>query len=192
MPVSHGILAGMFGKRPQPDLGIMKIVTHPEIDGEVISFDVGLAIRNNGPGIARDIFLTLMCSSIPCQVGSLAFDSADLENWIAVQSLGVHMSYLSKPLVRLAPDSQIMPGQLQFRISPPFTADLDIKGKIGCEGGMPHSFHIHNTAQNVERAYKGIIHARVLGVLSDEQLSQFPRQVLGAEEKEQIHVHRES
>ncbi|MEY2490741.1 MAG: hypothetical protein QOC70_2683 [Verrucomicrobiota bacterium] len=186
VPVPHGILAGMFGRRPQPDLGIMKIVTFPEIEGDAIRFDVGLAIRNDGLGIARDIFLTVMCSSMPCPVGSLAFDAPDLENWIVVRSLGVHMSCLSKPLVRLAPDSQIMPAQLQFRISPPFASDLDVKGKVGCEGGMPHSFQIHNTSQNVERAYKGIMNKKFLGLLTDEQLGQFSRQILGANESNEI------
>ena len=184
VPVPHGILAGMFGKRPQPDMGLMKIVSFPEIDGNVIHFDVGLAIRNNGPGIARDIFLSVICRSMPCPVGSLAFESPDLENWIVVQSMGVHMSYLSKPLVRLAPDSQIMPGKLQFRISPPFASDLEIKGKIGCEGAMPHAFRIFNTSQNVERAYKGVMNAKLLGLLNDEQLGQFPRQILDATESE--------
>jgi hypothetical protein len=184
VPVPHGILAGMFGRRPQPDVGIMRIVSFPEIDDKVIHFEVGLAIRNNGPGIARDIFLTVICNSMPCPVGSLAFDSPDLKNWIVVQSMGVHMSYLSKPLVRLAPDSQIMPAKLQFRISPPFASDLEIKGKVGCEGAMPHSFRIHNTVQNVERAYKGVMNAKFLGVLGEEQLGQFHRQVLGPTEGE--------
>ncbi|MEN3369385.1 MAG: hypothetical protein V7609_1528 [Verrucomicrobiota bacterium] len=182
LPVPHGILAGMFGRRPQPDVGLMRIVSFPEIDDTVIHFEVGLAIRNNGPGIARDIFLTVICNSMPCRVGSLAFDSPDLENWIVTQSMGVHMSYLSKPLVRLAPDSQIMPSKLQFRISPPFTSDLEIEGKVGCEGAMPHSFRIYNTARNVEHAYKGVMNAKLLGIPSDELLGQFHRQVMGSTE----------
>ena len=83
---------------------------------------------------------------------------------------------------------------MQFRISPPFTSgsDLVIKGKVGCEGAMPHSFEIHNTAEKIERAYRGIMNAKSLGLLSDEQLGRFPRDVLGVEEQEQMHVHREN
>jgi hypothetical protein len=98
------------------------------------------------------------------------------------QSMGVHMSYLSKPLVRLAPDSQIMPSKLQFRISPPFTSDLEIEGKVGCEGAMPHSFRIYNTARNVEHAYKGVMNTKLLGIPIDELLGEFHRQVMGSTE----------
>jgi hypothetical protein len=189
VPVPHGVLAGMFGRRPEPNMSFRKILTQPEIEGGVISFDVGIAVHNRGPGIARDIFLTLMCTSMPCAVGSLVFDSGDLENWIAVKFLGVHMSYLSKPMVRLAPDSYLMPVQLCFRISPPFTSDLDIAGTIGCEGGMPTSFQLHNTGERVERAYNGIVNAKSLSLLNDEMLRRFPSQILGLGEDEEINFH---
>ena len=179
MPVPHAILAGMFGRRPQPSVGIMRIISPAEIDGDAITFRIALAIRNEGPGIARDIFLTLIGSSMPCPVGSLEFESTDLVNWIVLQSLGVHMSYMSKPDVRLAPDSQIMPCQLNFRIFPEFTSALEIKGKIGCEGAMPISFQFENTAEKIELAYKGILHRRALGFPIEQELRRFPKDVLG-------------
>jgi hypothetical protein len=126
---------------------------------------------------------------MPCAVGSLAFDSGDLQNWIAVKFLGLHMSYLSKPTVRLAPDSYLMPVQLCFRISPPFASDLDIAGTIGGEEGMPISFHLHNSCEKVKRAYKGIVNAKVLGCLNDEVIRRFPSQVPGLGEDEEVDFH---
>ena len=192
VPVPHGVLAGMFGRRPEPNMGIMKIVTPPTIEGDTILFDVGLGVRNRGPGIARDIFLTLMCSSIPCRVGSLEFDSADLDTWIVVHSLGVHMSYLSKPTVRLAPDSQLMPVQLRFQIVPPFKGELDIKATVGCEGGMPHSFRFQSSAKRIEKAYSRLLAAERSGSLKDDDLRSFPRVVLGLGDKEEVHPYSET
>lgn len=184
VPVPHGILAGMFGRRPEPNLSITRIFTHPLLDGEAITFDVGLAVQNSGPGIARDIFLTVECGVMPCGVGRLAFGHGDPKIWTGTAFLGVHMSYLSNHMVRLAPNSYLMPCQLCFKIAPPFTSDLDIKGTVGCEGGMLHSFQFQNTGFNVQLAYKGILSAKFLDQLDEKRLRRFPAQVLGIEDVE--------
>ncbi len=92
VPVPHAVLAGMFGRRPAPRLGPMYVFSCPTIESLAICFEVGIVLRNEGPGIARDVFLTLMGKSMPGK-GSLAFQSHDLENWIVTKTLGVHMSF---------------------------------------------------------------------------------------------------
>jgi hypothetical protein len=188
VPVPHEVLAGMFGRRPEPNMTVRNVITPPEIEGDMISFEVGMAVRNRGPGIARDVFLTLVVKSIPCAVGSLLLEAGDLENWTAIAFLNVHNSYLAKPTVRLAPDCYLMPVQLCFRLSPPFTSALDIAVTVGCEGGMPTSFRLYNTGEKIERAYKAIMAAKSVGLLYDESLKRFPTQILGLSEDE-VDVH---
>ena len=179
VPVPHGVLAGMFGRRPAPNLKIRKVIpAQAELREQEIVFDVSILVYNEGPGIARDIFLTVMGHSIPCAVGSLAFKSLDA-NWIVTKFAGVHMTYFAEHTVRLAPDSYLMPCQICFEISPPFTADLHISGTVGCEGGMPYKFVIHNSRENVERAYNAIQGAKSLKLDFQHGLNEFPSQILG-------------
>lgn len=180
VPVPHGVLAGMFGRRPEPSMRVRKVIPfQADLEGEEIVFDVGIVVYNRGPGIARDIFLTMLGRSMPCAVGSLAFEHLDTKHWIMTQFAGVHMTYLAEHMVRLPPDSYLMPCQLNFRISPPFTSDLHISGTVGCEGGMPFNFVIQNSRENVEHAYKGVQNAKFLNLNLQERLHEFPRRVLG-------------
>ncbi len=193
VPVPHAILAGMFGRRPEPTLRIRRILPYAaELTEKEITFDVGLAVHNRGPGIARDIFLTLLGLSIPCAVGSLAFQHGDSKIWTGTKFLGVHMSYLSNHNIRLAPDSYLMPCSLLFKISPPFTSDLHIKGTVGCEGGMPHSFSFENTRERVEAAYKTVHNAQFLEMPQEENLRRFPMQLLGIESEENVNFYIET
>jgi hypothetical protein len=180
VPVPHSVLAGMFGRRPAPQMDIRKIIPYQaEVTTKGVEFTIGIIVANQGPGIARDIFLNLTGESVPCDGETLAFESLDTQNWIVTAFLGVHMTYLAKSDVRLPPDGYLNPCALQFCISPPFTGDLHVTGKVGCEGAMSHSFVIHNTRENIERAYKGIQGAKLIGIGLEQKLHEFPRQILG-------------
>ena len=75
-----------------------------------------------------------------------------------------------------------MPVKLLFRIMPPFSGELDMKGTVGCEGGMPNSFRFHNTSQRIEEAYLRILAARRSNTLTKDELTHFPRDILGLAE----------
>ena len=57
LPTPYQVLAGMFGKRPQPVIFINYVMGPAKVISGVLHLEVGLMIRNDGPGIARDIYI---------------------------------------------------------------------------------------------------------------------------------------
>jgi hypothetical protein len=179
VPVPHGVLSGMFGKRPQPNVQARYLMQFPEFVGESVCFEVGLAVQNRGPGIARDVYLTVECTSMPCAVGALSFDVVDKDNWIVTHTLGFHMSYLAKEGVRLAPNTQLLPAKLKLKLTPPFKGDLNIEGSAGCDGGPPFSFRFASSAADVSAMYTAAMAAKRSRTLNDAKFSHFPSNILG-------------
>ncbi len=60
VPVSYGVLAGLFGRRPQPFVYHMWAISPAALapDGSA-RFTVDFLIANNGPGLARDLYVNL-------------------------------------------------------------------------------------------------------------------------------------
>src|SRR5207249_1986644 len=100
VPVPHGVLAGMFGRRPQP---VVKHSWsfHPEIeqmqhpDGATIAFALGFNLKNRGPTIARDAYVSFR---FVLARPMLRFDvSPDLRNWDQHEDrMGISVSVVSK------------------------------------------------------------------------------------------------
>ncbi len=65
VPTPHSVLAGMFGRRPQPLVGIRYLTGSPKLVNESIHAEVGFVISNRGQGIATDIFLNASTWSTP-------------------------------------------------------------------------------------------------------------------------------
>ena len=61
----HAVLAGMFGRRPQPDVYNSYLIYPAEIIEEKIRLQIGFVVRNRGLGIASDLFMNVMVISIP-------------------------------------------------------------------------------------------------------------------------------
>jgi hypothetical protein len=81
VPTPHMVLAGMFGRSPTPHVFHTYVVEPATIIGETIKFDVGIMIRNNGPGIATDLFCNIMVVSFPGENCRLGFDSSSSSSW---------------------------------------------------------------------------------------------------------------
>jgi len=59
-PVPHGVLAGMFGRRPQPFMRVSMLFSPLQIYPGEAKIDWGFIVHNDGPGIAEDIFFDVM------------------------------------------------------------------------------------------------------------------------------------
>ena len=105
----HAVLAGMFGRRPQPHVFHRYVLGHAELVNEKIKFDVGLMIHNEGPGIARDLFMNLLIKSVPGINCGASIALTDYDSWTCQQSFGIHFSTISKNGVRVPPESHVQP-----------------------------------------------------------------------------------
>ena len=146
-PVPHGVLAGMFGRAPQPRLTESYVpVRVMWKNGQVVA-DLAIQVSNVGMGIARDIFITLMLTK-PLGPSATAFYDANAEVWSRpISSYGDQHCVVVKEGVRLPPGASMHVLPIHCVLVPPFPRDLVIEGVLGATGAAPHHFTLRATVQ---------------------------------------------
>jgi len=186
MPVPHGILAGMFGRRPQPNVYHTFLFESgsPYVDNEKrVIFKIGLIMHNEGPGIASDLFMNIMLSNVPGKNCEMSLLPADTNNWIHSSILGIKASTMSRPDIRLAPDAEIMPLLLTLWLSPPFTSSLEINGLCGCGQSPAYQFKIWNKVESIKKSYDTFIEKHEKGLLTNKARNEFLNEILKTEQE---------
>lgn len=103
-PVPHGVLAGMFGRSPQPVIFHMWSAPPAELDQNGrAKFKIGLLLTNRSPVIARDVYLSVTVFP-PGGNSTIAVEFPDLQNWAGTQAFGCMTQILCKETFRLAPN----------------------------------------------------------------------------------------
>lgn len=157
IPTPHDVLAGMFGKRPQPNIVNMFVVGSTLMNSGVISIQIGFLLHNLGPGIARDIFISTQVKSSPGKKCIIGFDTPDLDNWTGAFSFGQVMNLISKPEYRIAPEAHAQPIILKVDFIPPFTDKIKINISCGCEGSVILKSSLENEKESIQKIYNETI-----------------------------------
>lgn len=158
----HSVLAGMFGKRPQPwvyltyTVGPVKIKERPTGEKEILC-EIGLALYNGGQGIARDTFLNAQLYPLPGKNCNSEFDIRDRVNWTGSLSFGIKLGVISKEDFRIAPGNLSQPVIVKVSLLPPFEEKIKMELSCGCENGMPFNDEWNNSKENVEITYRKIL-----------------------------------
>jgi hypothetical protein len=182
VPVPHGVLAGMFGRRPQPHVYHQRFILMPTTIQEIYAqIEVAFLIRNDGPGIAENLFINAMALSLPGNNCKMKMTLKDADNWISWQEVGRHFSLISKPHLRLPPEAYIKSMSMQLLLAPPFTKDLKIVGICGSAGAAPNRFTIENEARKIERLYTDFIDKERQKVLTEDDSYKFAANILAME-----------
>ena len=134
----HGVLAGMFGKRPVPNLwhswnayegGVADVEPSPRREPYV---RVGFVIRNCGVSLARDVFVNL-AFMLPGPECALVVHPRTLKDWSLRRShFGYHL--VAQDGYRLAPMAFDEPMKVDLFILPPFETELSYEITYGCDG----------------------------------------------------------
>ena len=140
-PVPHGVLAGMFGRRPQPRL-IHKyaVALATQLPSKIVQVNFGIFVRNLGPAIAEDLYLNLMIRKYGGDKSSVEITPPDPTLWDGQHSFGVFMSVIAKPHFRLAPEAHLQPLSLTWKLQPPFTEPFQLEGSYGTTGTNLYKF----------------------------------------------------
>ncbi|HHT9146865.1 MAG TPA: AlbA family DNA-binding domain-containing protein [Candidatus Wunengus sp. YC61] len=157
----HAVLAGMFGRRPQPDVYPNYSILQAEIIDERIRLQINFTIRNKGPGVASDLFMNVMVISIPgsnCDCSCEARES----QWISQITKGINrgqiiVNVISASTLRLAPEAFYTPISILLDIAPPFTEKLIIDGNCGCGQSPSYKFRIENDSKTIEKLYDDFV-----------------------------------
>lgn len=154
VPTPHGVLAGMFGRRPQPEIFHLWTFAKAKLqDNAAIVFDVGLILRNRSAAIARDIFVNLTVRP-PGGNSRIGFVPGDSSIWSASVAFDQISQLLSKVHFRLAPEALARAATLHFTLSPPFESGFYIEVTTGCAGSPVKKTSHQMIAVDLRRAYE--------------------------------------
>jgi hypothetical protein len=131
VPTLHDVLAGMFGRRPQPHVFHNFILAIPSMRDNCLEIAIGLMVHNEGPGIASDIFAICRNESVPGGKCDVNIEVPDKINWSGNYGFNGQVSLISVPGYRLPPGSGAQPMIIKLKLEPPFDNELRIFGRVG-------------------------------------------------------------
>lgn len=163
--VTHSILSGMFGQRPQPSILLRTIIgsankTMTHSDGKKLQglhCQIGLLLVNSGQGIARDTFLNAEIHNLPGQDCEAWFEILDKKNWEANFAFAHKLGMICNENLRIQPRGFVQPVILHVNLRPPFNEDIKIALECGCDNAEFISSVLHNSPDNVLECYNEII-----------------------------------
>lgn len=183
VPTPHAVLAGMFGRRPQPHVFHEFTIFPAELINGKIKIQVGFMIRNQGPGIASDLFMNALVISVPGDNCEFSYEP-ELNNWIGQFSFGRHLSMISKPEMRVPPESQVQPFFMTLFLCPPFSKELSIDGICGCGQSPSYKFRIQNDSTSIEKLYNDFLGKNKKGLLTTQDKHDLVEDLLNIKTKE--------
>ena len=184
LPTPHDVLAGLFGRRPQPHVFHMFTTAPAQIEGKSIRIQVGFLIRNQGPGIASNVFITLFLYEWPGEDASCEFQPSDPQNWSGTWSFSRHLSLIAKDGVKLPPNAHCQPVIMEAFISPPFEKGFRLEGTVGSAESEPHSFSLICEPDTINSLYRDLFDKSLKGTLSKKNRHSFVSKFLNIKEDE--------
>jgi hypothetical protein len=153
VPIQHQVLAGMFGKRPQPNVFPMFTVSPVIAQNQTLVFEYGIMLTNGGPGLAKDVFFTAMIHHGFGDASKITWHFQDQENWSSAFVLGRQVSVVAKDHFRMPPQAFFVPLSLRVELRQPITNGLLIKGVLGCSEAADFAIELKSTHENAAGIY---------------------------------------
>jgi hypothetical protein len=162
MPAPLGLLAGMFGKRPQNRVVESWLLNGGQFrdrgNGEmVVRLVLRLKLRNEGPGIARDLYLNVSWTplSSPSQIAFSTYGSWPHEQ--AIEGPETTYSTVSGDGYKLAPDFATSFWTVTVELCPPFDSPFFVKLNYGTEGSPSTVREIRHTTDELQALYDSVL-----------------------------------
>lgn len=154
VPTPHDVLAGMFGRRPQPHVFHQFLLAIPRLDTDALEVGFGLCVHNQGPGIASDVFAICRVESLPSDNCKMSIQIPDMTNWTGGWEFERQVSLISAPGYRLPPGANAQPLVANLVLRPPFNDELRIFGRVGAGESRRYDFYIKASPELVARQYR--------------------------------------
>ena len=163
VPTPHAVLAGMFGRQPQPDVyhgwvlrsvGITsKTMAQPT---QSVRLELYFVLNNRGPSLARDLYVStfLDCPKGPTQ-GRIF--SADPSNWSVSSVIDMMITAISNDSFKLAPGGLVQPIYFRFIFVPPFESGLRYKITYGHRNSPVQTVGADIEASTIQEAFSKFI-----------------------------------
>lgn len=158
VPAPYSVLAGMFGKPPQAEIGLIitdkKLAVLDNKDADILYPDsidcpperyvkISFSIRghNQSSVIARELYLSCTTVSDGGDYNKVRFLNYNQMDSIA--GIEGQLNVITRPELRLPPRSIIRFANVEIVLSPFAEDDLLLDGVIGANGTAPRNFRIY-------------------------------------------------
>ncbi|MBU6995866.1 AlbA family DNA-binding domain-containing protein [Ferrovum myxofaciens] len=179
VPTPHDVLAGMFGRRPQSHVFHNFILGVPELVGSAMKISFGIAVHNEGPGIASDIFAICRGESLPGDNCEFSIEIPDQKNWTGGWEFERQLSLISAQGYRLPPGATAQPIVVHLSIAPPFSEDLGLFVRVGAGTSRRYDSYLKQDASAVESQYRIFNTMSLTGAFSKTEKHRIAEGVLG-------------
>lgn len=146
-PVPYSVLAGMFGKRPAPNVNLVFTYDGNLINGQdVIEFSFGAMLINKGRGIAHNIFANT------CILGAanmIATEVFNVNDFVGGNFNGNHTFLISKEGFRLGIEQPVQPYKFHCKIEKSINMSIGIEFLYGAEGQIPNRLTIEHSKEKI-------------------------------------------
>ena len=156
----HAVLAGMFGRRPQPSIKHRYFVPSvPTIPASgVVKTQMGIILHNYGRGIAENIFINLRLTSHPGRLCNIEFrPPEEPEAWWGRFALAREMHLITRPGYMLPPEAYLMAVTFDITLQNPLEDDFAFEGICGSSGAETWRFEFKSIQDDVYRAFDGFV-----------------------------------
>lgn len=158
VPVPHGVLQGMFGQSPQPNVFWMfNVSSKPKIgENKSMKWQVGLMAVNGGLGIAEDIY-GFARAWTPGDDSQIAVELTDATHYEFQRAYGLEFSFMSKQGFRLGYEQRSQMMVMDLELLPPFTKKLYVELLIGGRNQQVYRKVIEKTPDELTKIYKNCL-----------------------------------
>ena len=158
VPAPYSVIAGMFGRRPQPNVELLiedksldiidnsdedilypQSIDNPPEKSVKISFSI--KGRNDSNVIARELYLSCDVLSTGSDYNKVRFLNYNQMDYIP--NLDGNLNIITRPELRLPPMGSLKFATADVILSPLVDEDLRIDGVIGADGAAPKNFRIY-------------------------------------------------
>lgn len=166
VPAPYSVIAGMFGRQPQPDIALMlenetlETVEHEDDDilsqerfsgtQKFVKITFDILCKNSSNVIASELYLT--CTAEHCGGERNKVRFVDYNQMYALQGISGHLNLITKPELRLPPRGIIKFTRVEIRLAEQVDDELLVDGVIGAQGAAPKSFRLY-ASRNALRSF---------------------------------------
>lgn len=157
VPAPYALIAGMFGKRPQPNIELdfedKKLEILENIDEDVLypntidtppekylKISFSIRAKNNSNVIARELYLSCTTSSTGSEYNKVRF--LNYNQMDSIFGIVGHLNLVTRPELRLPPRGVLKFVNVEILLAPLTEEDFMLDGVIGADGSTPKDFRI--------------------------------------------------
>ena len=141
--IPHGILATMFGKRPEPIIrALLTRLKANQVSPTIIELGRALKFRNEGTTILKDFFVNC---KVFAGIGArtvVSFVPTDTNLWQRVSGDANNKCIVATDSLKIAPGVVVNPLELHITLQSPVTHALFIQIFYGCDGSKGASLEL--------------------------------------------------